>query len=321
MLLVILMYTGHQGGGLTHGSDYLSLSILTEQRRERPATVEEAFLFEDVVHPILMKRCSPCHREGKRKGKLSMVSLDALRKGGKSGPAVVDGKLDESELYKRITLDPSHEDFMPADGKTPLTKTETSIITWWIEKGMSASGKKIAELKGAEEIKPSVAVFLELQAADPEGEFATIEGMEINPGIPNDFDLALIDNLRNKGVTVRVMLHRPVMLDITVAAGSKEKISSVSDDLKVIAKNVIWLNLSDNGLTESDLSFLPMMINLEKLRLEKNPIGDGIADHLYALNHLDAVNLNETRITYACLDKLKQMPSLKRVYSWKTETE
>jgi uncharacterized membrane protein len=157
VLLITLMYTGHQGGSLTHGSDYLSLKILTEQEIEQPASVDEALLFENVVHPLLTKRCAPCHREGKKKGKLSMTTLASLIKGGESGPAVVGGKLEESELYKRISLDPSHEDFMPADGKTPLTKGETAIITWWIEKGMATEGKKIAELKGAEEIKSAVA--------------------------------------------------------------------------------------------------------------------------------------------------------------------
>jgi hypothetical protein len=63
---------------------------------------------------------------------------------------------------------------------------------------------------------------------------------------------------------------------------------------------------------------LPLMINLEKLRLEKNPVGDGVCNQLTGLHHLEAVNLNETKITSSCMEKLKQMPALKRVYTWKT---
>lgn len=318
-LLVIVMYTGHQGGNLTHGSDYLSLSLLTTQTRPKPTTVDQALLFEDIVHPILIKRCSPCHREGKQKGKLSVVNLEGLLKGGKSGPAVVKGKLDESELFRRISLDPSHEDFMPADGKTPLTTGETLILGWWIEKGLASNGKKIAELKDADEIKPAVAAILGVDGAmDP---FTNTDGMGINPDIPTDFNFELLESLRTKGVIVRLMFHHPVMLDVTFPPGSKQTIAIISDDLKAISKNIIWLNLSDNGLTDSDLDFLPLMTNLEKLRLEKNPIGDGIANHLSGLNHLEAVNLNETVITGACLAKLRNMPSLKRVYSWKTGAE
>ncbi|HEX6890827.1 MAG TPA: hypothetical protein VF141_09040, partial [Chryseolinea sp.] len=73
-----------------------------------------------------------------------------------------------------------------------------------------------------------------------------------------------------------------------------------------------------NGLTEDELDFLPLMTNLEKLRLEKNPIGDGVCSRLTGLHHLEAANLNETKVTSDCLKKLKQMPALKRVYSWKT---
>ncbi len=55
---------------------------------------------------------------------------------------------DASELYKRITLDPVHEDFMPADGKPRLTKTETEIIRWWIAEAGAVTGKAVKDLKG-----------------------------------------------------------------------------------------------------------------------------------------------------------------------------
>jgi len=303
VLFVSLMYTGHQGGNLTHGSDYISLTVLMAEQREKPTTVEDAFLFEDVVHPLLIKRCSQCHRASKQKGKLSMQSLSTLQKGGKTGPAVVGGKLTESELYKRITLDPSHEKFMPADGKTPLTKGEVNVIKWWIEKGMAMEGKTIGEMKNVEGIKSSAAVFLGLIETEDANELAASSGREVNADIPLVFNMALADSLRKKGVNVRVMLHRPVMLDVTLPPGFDKKIDFIVSDLKAIARNVIWLNLS---------------ANLEKLRLEKNPIGDGVCNQLTGLHHLEAVNLNETRITSACIKKLKQMPALKRVYSWKT---
>jgi uncharacterized membrane protein len=317
-LFVLTSYSGHQGGTLTHGSDYLSLNVLTQQKLDKPVTVEEALLFEQVVQPLLAKRCGQCHRQGKLKGKLSVQSLNDLLKGGKSGPAVVGGKLDESELYKRISYDPTHEEFMPADGKTPLTKGETAILIWWIEKGLAMQGKKIAELKNAEEIKPYVAVFLGLSDTGDNGNMVAYAANNINPSIPMDVNMALADSLQNMGVNVRIMLHQPIMLDVTVPAGSGVKVESMQKYMKAIAKNVIWLNLSGNELTEDDLDFLPQMINLEKLRLDKNPIGDGISEQLVGLIHLEAVNLSETKVSKAGLEKLKAMPNLQRVYSWRT---
>ncbi len=315
IVFIIMIYTGHQGGSLTHGPDYLSLKIIGQQERKKPTNVGEAMLFEDVVQPMLIQRCGQCHREGKMKGQLSIQTLETLLKGGKSRPAVVAGMLNKSELYNRITLDPSNEKYMPADGKTPLTKAEVEIIQWWIEKGMATKGKKIAELKNTQPIQIKVAAFLGLAGASNENGI-TQENRQINPAIPTVFNTVLIDSLRNKGVNVRVMLHQPVMLDITLPSGSGVTINSIKANLRAIAKNVIWLNLSNNRLTENELDFLPLMTNLEKLRLEKNPLTDKILPQLIGLHHLESLNLNETNVTNLGIEKLKQMPGLKRVYQW-----
>ena len=320
-IFILLFYTGHQGSNLTHGNDYLSFNILQQSQQKKPTSVDEALLYEDVVQPLLIKRCTQCHRGGKRKGQLSMQTLADLLKGGKSRAAVVPGKLDESELYERITLDATNEKFMPADGKTPLTKNEISIIKWWIEKGMATDQKKIAELKNVDEIKSPIALFLGFTEGGEPGTNNTINAKEINPDIPIDFNLAIADSLRKKGFTVRVMSYHPVMLDVTLPANSGIKIDFIRQQLNAAAKNIIWLNLSNNGLKENNLDFLSALINLEKLRIEKNPIADPISNHLASLQHLEALNLNETLITKIGLEKIKKLPNLKRVYTWKTAAE
>ncbi len=321
ILVIVVIYTGHQGGNLTHGSDYLSLETLVGQELKKPISVDDALLYEQVIQPILLDRCSQCHRQDKRKGKLSMQSIAEMMKGGKTGPAVVAGKLDESELYKRITLDPSNEKFMPTDGKPPLTKAETAIIKWWIEKGYLVEGKTIAELKNAEEIKSELASYLGFTVSMYD--LTTKESAHdvVNPEIPATLNLALVDSLRSKGVNVRIMLHNPVMLDITLPSGSGIELKIIKDYLAAVAKNVIWLNVSDNNLTASDLNFISEMTNLEKLRLENNPIEDDIIELLLRLDHLEAINLNETNITKKGLEQLNQLPKLKRVYSWKRVEE
>jgi uncharacterized membrane protein len=317
VVLLIMIYTGHQGGSLTHGSDYLSIKLIDEPIRKKPISVAEALLFEEVVQPILIQRCGQCHREGKMKGQFSVQTLETLLKGGKTRAAVVAGSLNKSELFNRITLDPSNEKYMPADGKTPLTKAEIEIIQWWIEKGMATKGKKIAELKVSPEIQSKIAVVLGIENSIAVSETAKTENSKINPEMPAILNTALIDSLRNKGINVRLMLHQPVMLDITIPPGMSASINSIKPILQSIAKNVIWLNLSDNGLTDNDLDFLSGMTNLEKLRLEKNPITDKIVPQLSGLKHLEAVNLNETNVSEAGIEKLKQVPGIKRVYQWK----
>ncbi len=130
-----------------------------------------------------------------------------------------------------------------------------------------------------------------------------------------------VQHLRTKDVTVRVMLQQPVMLDVTIMPEAKINLSEIIPDLEAIAPKIIQLNLSNNDLNSADLSFLPELINLEKLRLEKNPVDDDVVQYLLDLKHLTAVNLYGTKITSAGVEKLKTNPSIQRVYTWDTKAE
>jgi hypothetical protein len=278
--------------------------------------VQEAMIFEDLVHPILENKCMQCHKKDKKKGQLSLQAYESILKGGKHGPAIVPGSLDESELYRRITLDPSHDDFMPQDGKTPMTSSETEMIRWWIEKGMGVEKQKLSEIKGNEEITSAAAIVLGLGTESP-GE-VVLTGGEVNDHIPDTVDMTHVDALRAKGLIVRTMLRHPLMLDVTLPPQSGKQMSEIAAAITPLASNIIMLNLSDNNLNENDLALLRAMPNLKKLRLEKNPISDSISNHLIGLKFLEAVNLNETNIGATCVSKLRENPSIKRIYAWKT---
>ena len=316
-LIALMSYSGHQGASLTHGNEYISMRTLMQQVRDKPASIQSAMIFEDVVEPILQTKCAQCHQGGKRKGKLSVDNLQTLLKGGKTGPAVVPGKLAESELYKRVTLDPEHKDYMPADGKPPLTKNEIQIIKWWIEKAGAVEGKTMAQLKNSDSIQTQVGTYLGFQP-DAGNSDEQASDQVINPDIPMQADTLAIARLRAKGLMVRLMLNKPMMLDITLPANSGVKMSEISNDLMSLAKNIIWLNLSGNNFTDSDLHILKSFANLEKLRIENNPVTDAVSNDLEFLNHLEAVNLNRTKITDVAVVNLKKNPSVKRVYTWGT---
>jgi len=317
-LVALMSYSGHQGASLTHGNDYLTFRALMQQEYKKPASVEQAVLFEDVIQPILQKKCVQCHREGKQKGELSLESLVALKKGGKNGPAVVAGKPEASELFRRITLDEDHKDFMPTDGKPPLTKNEVKLISWWIKEGKAEGGKAINAMKNTNALKPMVALFLGIGGlTDTENNDSDLAQL-INPDLPLTVDTSVIASLKNKGIRVRVMLNKPVMLDITLPPKSGIKLADIKGEMLKLAKNVVWLNFSDNELADKELDFLPALTNLEKLRLDKNPLTDNVSNYLISLKHLEAVNLNETNITNRTTLILKENPGIKRLYSWKT---
>ena len=71
-------------------------------------------------------KCLECHNPNKIKGKLLMDSAVALLKGGDTGPGLVTGKPDESEIIKRVVLPKDHDDIMPPKAARSQPKTWNS---------------------------------------------------------------------------------------------------------------------------------------------------------------------------------------------------
>ena len=91
------------------------------QRIRTPPDLLQRRVFADVVQPILLQRCSACHGPEKQKADLRLDSLEALLKGGKSGPALVAGKASDSRMIQRLLLPLNDEDHMPPEGKPQPT--------------------------------------------------------------------------------------------------------------------------------------------------------------------------------------------------------
>ncbi|NYF79832.1 PSD1 and planctomycete cytochrome C domain-containing protein [Granulicella arctica] len=97
-------------------------------------TPAQAAFFEQSIRPVLSNNCYGCHSATtKAAGGLRVDDLDALFVGGKSGPAIIPGKPDESLLLQRILLD-DEKHRMPK-GDDPLSKTDIANLTIWIKEG------------------------------------------------------------------------------------------------------------------------------------------------------------------------------------------
>jgi Protein of unknown function (DUF1553)/Protein of unknown function (DUF1549)/Planctomycete cytochrome C len=87
--------------------------------------------FEKRIRPVLAAQCFSCHTQSKMGG-LQMDSLQGLLKGGKSGPAILPGKPEDSLLIRAIThVDPNLK--MPLGSK--LKEQEISDLTSWVKMG------------------------------------------------------------------------------------------------------------------------------------------------------------------------------------------
>ncbi|MFN9718152.1 MAG: DUF1553 domain-containing protein [Planctomycetota bacterium] len=97
---------------------------------ENTAVAGEDF-FETHVRPLLMTRCIGCHGEEKQSGGLRLDSLNAMLKGGDSGPAMQPGDAESSRLIEAIRYRGDLQ--MPPE--TPLTDQERDILVHWVNSG------------------------------------------------------------------------------------------------------------------------------------------------------------------------------------------
>jgi hypothetical protein len=96
---------------------------------------EDIEFFESKIRPVLAARCYGCHsaKLKQAEGGLYLDSLEATRKGGRSGvPAVVPGKPQESLLIK--VIQGTHKDLKMPPGK-PLPKEQVADFVAWVEMG------------------------------------------------------------------------------------------------------------------------------------------------------------------------------------------
>jgi len=152
--LSILAVASHLGGSITHGRGFLTryapgpLRSLLPGEAVPPTGESAAFdlrqrrVFAEVIQPILLERCSACHGPEKQKSGLRLDSLEAMLKGGHSGPALVAGRASDSHLIQRLRLPIDHEDHMPPEGKPQPTPAEITVLEWWIDRGAQGDGQR-----------------------------------------------------------------------------------------------------------------------------------------------------------------------------------
>lgn len=162
--LVLLTYSGHLGGNLTHGSEYLWADapewiqevvhkIEGKGGKADPEAGMGEGVYAEVIVPIFEAKCYPCHDAEKQKGDYRMDTVKALFTPGESElDPIVPGRVMESFLAETITLPVEDDLAMPPEGKDLLTPEETLTILHWIWNGAKTGEEKKVE-KDAKDAK------------------------------------------------------------------------------------------------------------------------------------------------------------------------
>ena len=317
LLLVILVLgiTGHYGGNLTHGSDYLLKYAPFGNDDKIPlvavTNVKEAGVYDYLVNPIFETKCISCHNKSKKKGGLSLQDSVAIKKGGENGAAIAAGDVNKSELMRRVMLDPHHEDFMPPEGKTPLTDEEKAILNYWIDKGNADFNINLGELETSEYIVSLASRLLGLKDASGRvnGDLPIVS--KVNKEV---LESIVVEGFRVRELVFESNLYEIVLPPQTITKDNANEIDRKLKKLLPIKENIMWLSLKDNYLGDQYLKDIGTMVNLYKLDIDNNPISDiGVAE-LVNIPNLEGLNLYKTKVTKKSLSSFSRMISLKRVY-------
>jgi uncharacterized membrane protein len=320
LMMVTLTITGHYGGSLTHGTEYLTqympngirmVAGLDPKKRitiKKITNLEEAEVFNDIIYPILDSRCTSCHNSSKQKGDLMMHTEEALLKGGESGPILIAGNGEESEMIKRILLPENDEEHMPPKGKSQLTEEQIFLLQWWVDEG-APFNKTIAEVKVDEKAQAVLNTLV-----DPHANKTEVEKLLISKVQPADKQV--INQLKEKGVQVSPLAADTYWLQSKIS--TDQPMDSLIPVLSRVSEQLTWLDLGGTPTTDMDLSHISKFNNLTRLHLENTKIsGEGLM-HLENLYYLEYLNLYGTPINDKDLQQLAILKNLKKLFVWQT---
>jgi hypothetical protein len=317
-MLILIAITGHLGGNLTHGSNYLLeyapepvsqlLGGTPAKQVVLPSDPDSVKVFEHVIAPLLESKCLECHNSSKLKGELNLENQESILAGGDNGEVIIAGDAHESEIFKRITLRPDSKKFMPPDGRTPLSYNEVKVIEWWLNSGADFENSVLEA------------------GVDPEMKFvlAQLYGLDTDPKsyVERAF-VAATDPQNLIQLSEAGFYAQPIAANNNFVEVKKKRTTDIDkSSLKLIdhvKEQVTWLHLGGADLTDDDLSFLGGMNNLTRLHLENNPITDEGLKVIHGLPHLESLNLYGTEVTADVLETLQTLPSLKKVFLWQTK--
>ncbi len=310
MLMVLLTATGHFGGSLTHGEDYLfamdgatesdagtSYGIISDDPRAK--------VFEDVIKPIFEQKCYGCHSVKKQKGQLRLDAQEFIEKGGKHGHVVEAGKPNESELFKRITLSIEAEHHMPPSERSQLSSLETGVVRAWIEEGASFN-QEVQELRNPSVIKEFISAH-----SQSAGTLGLMPQGALAP------DGAVLEKLRKSGVLVLPVATHSNYLRVSFV--EKQNISSEYATLiSSISKQVVELDLAGCTFSPEVMDAVVQLPELRKLFLQRSSVTDADLKEIVSLKNLITLNLTTTMISDAGLLFFEGLPALRNLFLYQT---
>jgi uncharacterized membrane protein len=314
--VVLVSWTGYRGGQLSQGENDLTQhmpAVLRDwlgipEESTGPTAATSTSFFTVRVEPVFAAHCTSCHGPSKRKSRLRLDTYELLMRGGKGGPVIKPGNAQGSEVFHRVTLPPSDDKFMPAEGKRALSADEVKLVELWITAGASPTLAADA-IQGA----PTNAV-----PAVAEVTFAEIDAKAVAQARA---PLAAIVAQLQKRFPDALQYESRDSADLVMNAsliGSKFG----DDDLQAlqpVAGKIVAADFSGTGLTDRSAAAIAAMKRLRALRLMHTKITDATVAVLANLDQLETLNVFGDAVTPAALQLLARLPKLQHLFAGETK--
>lgn len=304
LTLALLTITGHLGGTLTHGENFL-FANMNESEMESLASIDlqQAHLYADLIKPILQNKCYTCHGTSKQKGKLRLDLPEHIMKGGKNGVVLIAGKIDESEMIDRLQLPLDDDDHMPPKEKRQLSLQEIEILKMWIASGADFE-KTIVELGLKADLNETLQGLTKQTIADvPEGAVS----------LANE---NVLTSLQKLGVVIL-----PVAANTNYLSANFVNVTELDSAIALLPElkeQLVWLKLSDQPISDDHLLKFNSLKNIRKLWLDHTSISNAGLQHIVSFENLLYLNLNGTKVSAIGVEILQPLNHLRDIYLFKT---
>ena len=300
--LAAVLLAGHHGANITHGENFLFAPLMPSGAK--PVVLfDDAFVFRDMVQPILEAKCMSCHNENKAKGELVMTTDELLLKGGKNGKPWDLESPDFGLLMKRLHLPLQDKKHMPPTGKPQLSDEEIFILEQWLVKGASFT-LTTASLPPTDTLH-KLAILMFSNLANEQYSFDAVDASTIKQL-----------NISNRSV-YPLAIHIPA-LAVEFFGASQYKPEQLKE-LLVVKDQIVSLNMKKMPVTDNELRTIGQFKNLRKLNLSFTDITGKELGALQSLEHLQQLSVSGTKLLAKDVMELKQLKNLTTLNAWSTQ--
>ncbi|GAB3648562.1 ribonuclease inhibitor [Echinicola sediminis] len=314
---IVVSFTGHLGGNLTHGSDYLLVHAppvvkylagmeAKDKQVAIPENVDSVMVFQHIIQPVLEEKCASCHNPSKAKGGLDLSSLEKIQIGGESGNLLGGTNPLQGELVHRVTLPSTSEKFMPPQGKA-LSYGEVELIKWWISQGATDS-VQFSSGKLSDELLTILDRDYGLDASPK----PFIEKLK-----PASVSEEILTGIREQGINISRLSPESSLLEISLQQDTFTP--ELAASLEPVLSNIVYADLGNTKIAAESFEVMGKMKNLIRLDIRNSNVGDEEIKQMGTLQHLEVINAHGTSVSKEALTAFTARTSPLKIYLWNTK--